>query len=149
MTVEKLSVRIFFSIALAMGWTFESLDIKAAFLQLTNLDGVIYVKPPTPRDIRKSGIVWKLLKPLYGLNDAGRQWYFTVTDFLIHQMHCKQGLLYKDVYRYYSADGKLLGINIILIHVDDVLYAGNAKFKTTVSKELMKHFEISKTFTYI
>ena len=43
--------------------------------------------------------------------------------------------------------------NIILIHVDDVLYAGNAKFKTTVSKELMKHFEISKTFegtfTYI
>ena len=141
-TVEKSSIRLFFAVAMAHGWTFQSLDVKAAFLQSNSLDRVVYIKPP--RDIRKPGIIWKLLKPLYGINDAGRQWYFTVTEFLVHVMQCKQGLLDKAVYRCYDDAGKLIGI--ILIHVDDVLYAGTPKFIKTVIKELMKRFEISKTF---
>ena len=148
-TVEKASIRLFFAISLAYEWSFQSLDIKAAFLQSTSLDRVIYIKPP--KDIRKPGILWKLLKPLYGINDAGRQWYFTLTQFLVHDMKCSQGLLDKAVYRSYDARGKLSGI--ILIHVDDVLYAGTLTFRNTVIKGLINHFEISKSFdgafTYI
>ena len=46
-------------------------DIRAAFLQAKVLDRDIYVKPL--EDQRKPGRIWKLKKPLYGLDDASRK----------------------------------------------------------------------------
>ena len=42
--------------------------IRAAFLQAKQLDRDIFLRPPN--DIRKEGIICKLKKLLYGLNDA-------------------------------------------------------------------------------
>ena len=44
------------------------MDIRAAFLQARWLDRDVYLLPP--KDIRKGGYVWKLKKPLYGLNNV-------------------------------------------------------------------------------
>ena len=33
-----------------------------------------------PKDIRKEGYVWKLKKPLYGLNDASRKFWLRVKE---------------------------------------------------------------------
>ena len=33
-----------------------------------------------PKDIRKDGVIWKLKKPLYGLNDALRKFWLRVKN---------------------------------------------------------------------
>ena len=63
-----LSANFYFKIA--------SADIRAAFLQSKVLDREVYVEPPA--DIKKQGIVWKLNKPLYGLDDASRKFWLRV-----------------------------------------------------------------------
>ena len=52
------------------------MDIRAAFLQAKKLDREVFVRPPD--DIKKEDIIWKLLKPLYGLDDASRKFYSKV-----------------------------------------------------------------------
>merc|ERR1712229_25437 len=56
--------------ALSANFNFKivSMDIRAAFLQVKTLDREVFVRPP--KDQEKEGVIWKLLKPLYGLDDA-------------------------------------------------------------------------------
>ena len=56
------------------------MDIRAAFLQAKTLDREVFVR--LPDDIKKEGVVWKLLKPLLGLDDASRKFYLKVKETL-------------------------------------------------------------------
>ena len=48
--------------------------MSGAFLQGDPLHRVVFVR--SPRDMcKEDGIVWRLLKGLYGLPDAGQLWY--------------------------------------------------------------------------
>ena len=53
------------------GFDLRSINIRAAFLQSKGLDREVHWEHP--RDILKEGILWKLTKPLYGLNDASKK----------------------------------------------------------------------------
>ena len=68
--------------ALAANQNFKvvSMDIRAAFLQAKTLDREVFVRPPN--DIKKEGVIWKLLKPLYGLDGASRKFYLKVKETL-------------------------------------------------------------------
>ena len=57
-------------------FTLASVDIPAAFLQSKVLDRDVFVEPPL--DIKKQGIIWKLNKSLYGLDDASRKFWLRV-----------------------------------------------------------------------
>ena len=50
-----------------------SANIKAAFLQSKVLDRDVFIEPPS--DIKKTGYIWKLKKPLYSLDDASRKFW--------------------------------------------------------------------------
>ena len=50
-----------------------SVDIRVAFLKSRILDRYVFMKPPP--DIRKEGIIWRLMKPLYGLDDASQKFW--------------------------------------------------------------------------
>ena len=52
------------------------MDIRAAFLQTKKLDREVFVR--LPDYIKKEGKISKLLKPLYGLDDASRKFYLKV-----------------------------------------------------------------------
>ena len=54
----------------------KNMDVKSAFLQGTPLDREVFMEPPP--EFKKTGIVWKLKKTVYGLYDASRSWYFAV-----------------------------------------------------------------------
>ena len=79
-----------------------------------------------PPDIRKAnpGIIWKLNKPLYGLDDACHRFYlkilktFNEADF--------QVLPSDDAYFYLRKEGKLIGQ--ISAHVDDFYIAAKENF---------------------
>ena len=147
-TVSISSMWILFSIVASNSWRVESFDITSAFLQAQDLDREVFVNPPS--DARKQGVIWKLKKPMYGLGDSARQWYTTLKSHLI-DAGCKMSRLDKSVFRWYDENKKLAGI--LVTHVDDVLYAGNTKFKTSIIQRLLKTFKISRQdvgcFTYL
>ena len=81
--VSRENIKVFLSVASISGWTPKSIDIKAAFLQVKQLESEIFIRPPTG-NVR--GKLWKLLKPVYGLQDAPKQWYIRVKTELIDCM---------------------------------------------------------------
>ena len=80
-TAQKEAMKTFATIATHMEIEqLSSCDIQAAFLQVEDLKRDIYVVPP--KDVAEPGILWKLLKPLYVLSDAGRQFWLKVRKML-------------------------------------------------------------------
>ena len=145
-TINKTSLRLLFTIATSKRWQLESLDITAAFLQSEEISRDVYLKPPA--DIRKNGIIWKLRKPVYGLGDSARKWYLTLSEYL--KERCIMSKLDKCVFKQME-NGKLQGI--VVTHVDDLLYAGTAKFQKEIIAGIRKKFKISRMnagiFTYL
>ncbi len=105
-TAHKVSKFIFFSLAASYGWKIETLDVVAAFLQADPIERDVWVKPPA--DIRKTGIVWRLLKPMYGLEDSSRQWYITLKNSL-EDLGCVLSKLDKCVFCFYGQGNALQG----------------------------------------
>ena len=80
-------MRCFLSIAATKGWKISSLDFTGAFLQGSELDREVVVIPP-PDLLKKTDnkrILWKLRKPLYGLNDAARRWWKKLDTAMINR----------------------------------------------------------------
>ena len=67
LTCGKESFWIVIAIIITIGWEINPLDIKSAFLQGKDISCDLLVKPPKEA---KTGNLWKLLKTIYGLNDA-------------------------------------------------------------------------------
>ena len=138
-TVEKTSVRIFLSLTSIFGWNLNALDIKAAFLQAEKIDREVFVRPP--KSIKRAGTIWHLLKPLYGLADSCRNWYFTLRNALIDLgFVCSQ----EDKALFYMRTDDLVLDGILIIHVDDILFSGNGKF-LKIMKQVSQRFKISRS----
>ena len=75
-TAAKENFKLLLALTANFDFKIVSMDIRAAFLQAKTLDREVYVRPPD--DIAKEGIILKLLKPLYGLDDASRKFYLKV-----------------------------------------------------------------------
>jgi hypothetical protein len=71
--VKFTSIRILLTITAHNDLEIHQIDIKTAFLN-GELKEEIYLKPP-PGAVVDKALVWRLLKPLYGLKQARRQWY--------------------------------------------------------------------------
>ena len=69
-----------FRVAANEDFELRKIDIRAAFLQAKQLEREVFLKPP--KDIKKEKIIWKLKKPLYGLNDASRKFWLRVKSIL-------------------------------------------------------------------
>ena len=67
----KESFKLLMALSANLGFKLASVDICAAILQNKILHREVYVEHPS--DIKKQGIIWKLKKPLYGLDDASRK----------------------------------------------------------------------------
>ena len=63
-----------------MVFVLESAEIRAAFLQAKILDRKLFFKPP--EDKRIDGWLWKLKKPLWGLDDDSRNFWLKFRDTL-------------------------------------------------------------------
>ena len=70
-TGSKECMKMLIAITASKKWTMKSIDIKAAFLQGQPINRELYVKPP-PEAESPPGVVWKLKKSVYGLNDAAK-----------------------------------------------------------------------------
>ena len=126
--------------ALAANQNFKvvSMDIRAGFLQAKKLDREVFVRPSD--DIKKEGKIWKLLKPLYGLDDASRKFYLKVKE-TVQEFRLKT-LPGDDTFYYENRNGKLMGLN--LSHVDDFTITGDVEFVRRIVKGIQERFTVSK-----
>jgi hypothetical protein len=74
-TVSKQALRVAIAVTVAKGWKICSVDAKSAFLQGTNIEREVFVKPLKEFKRKFGKALWKLRKVPYGLKDAPRAWY--------------------------------------------------------------------------
>ncbi|GJW42013.1 putative ribonuclease H-like domain-containing protein [Tanacetum coccineum] len=77
------AIRIFLAFASYMGFIVYQMDVKSAFLY-GKIDEEVYVsQPPGFIDPKYPKKVYKVVKALYGLHQAPRAWYATLSTFLL------------------------------------------------------------------
>ena len=127
-----------YAIAGNENWRLEAIDVTSAFLQGTELDREILVKPP--KEASQEGKLWRMRKAAYGLYDASRRWWIKVMEEMV-----KLGgktLTGDESLVYFHKNDKLFGI--VSIHVDDFQGTGNHHFLKEIMDELCFTFKISK-----
>lgn len=145
-TIFKPTLRTVLAIASSKQWEITATDIKSAFLQGTDLKRDVYVKPP--KEANQKGKLWKLIKCLYGLKDASKNWYEKVAAKLEAVGFSKSD--YDSAVFFLRKAGKLIGM--IGLHVDDFLSAGTEEFTGTIIPNILSIFQVgkseSRTFLY-
>lgn len=135
-TLTKESMRLLSCLAMSKGWKCKSLDVRSAFLQGFEIDREIFMKPPN--DAEEKGVLWKLLRCPYGLNDAPRAWFKRVRyEF---QNLGAVSSRYDEACFYFRHGGSLEGM--IVIFVDDFYYAGSEKFHKDFIVKLVRVFKV-------
>ncbi|GJU14466.1 putative ribonuclease H-like domain-containing protein, partial [Tanacetum coccineum] len=77
------AIRLFLAYASFMGFIVYQMDVKSAFLYGT-IDEEVYVcQPPGFEDPQFPDKVYKVEKALYGLHQAPRAWYETLSNYII------------------------------------------------------------------
>ncbi|GKB85532.1 putative ribonuclease H-like domain-containing protein, partial [Tanacetum coccineum] len=91
------AIRIFLAFASYMGFIVYQMDMKSAFLYGT-IDEEVYVsQPPGFVDPQHPKKVYKVVKALYGLHQAPKAWYATLSAFL-EQNGYRRGTINKTLF---------------------------------------------------
>ena len=137
-TALRESFKTFIAVSANEEFELRSIDISAAFLQAEKLERDVFVDPP--KDVKKEGVIWRMKKPMYGLDDAGRKFWLKV-DKIFKTIGMKT--LHGDNAFYYMHNGKSL-IGMVLCHVDNFSVSGKKEFVERITYLLKTNFTISK-----
>ena len=122
-TAQRASFRVLLGLRSALNLQFEHMDASSAFLQ-GDLEEVIYIEPPAGYErVDSSGrpLVWRLLRPLYGLKQSPRQWNVKLHKTLKDLGFVRLG---SDSCLYLLVRGD--SVVFLLLHVDDLAMAHNS-----------------------
>ena len=132
------SIHSILCIAAFNNYELHQLDVKTAYLN-GPLDEEIYMKAPD--GFSSSSNYWHLHKGLYGLRQAGRQWYLT-----LHQAYSDLGYVQYEsdwsAYTHRSPSGFSQAMSTM--SVDDILIASDSKSESNLAAD-----EINNKFTVI
>ena len=137
-TCSRQSLRMAFIMTSTMGWQIQSLDITSAFLQGNSIERDVFLKPPL--EASSNGMLWKLKRCIYGLNDAPRAWYERVRSELF-ALGGKTSLYDEAMYMWHTDNCDLEGF--IVTHVDDFVYGGTDQWLEKVIDKVTDRFKIS------
>nr|GEV98090.1 putative ribonuclease H-like domain-containing protein [Tanacetum cinerariifolium] len=132
-------IRLFLAFASYMGFLVYQMDVKSAFLY-GRIEEEVYVTQPKgfmdPQHLKK---VYKVVKTQYGLHQAPRAWYATLSTFLLKHDY-KRGTIDKTLFL------KKNNHHIILVqvYVDDIIFGSTKKEWCDEFEALMKgEFQMS------
>jgi len=144
-TCSREGIRLFLTTAAARKWKIHSMDVKGAFLQGKELDRQVIIRPPKEAGTQK---LWKLQKCAYGLADAPRRWYLRLREELIN-LGATPSKFDNGIFIFFLPDIQ----GIVILHVDDIMWAGNEEILLPIINNLKMTFQISQendvAFTYI
>lgn len=137
--VKMATVRSIIALAAAQKWNIFQMDVFNAFLQGDLLEEVYMELPKGFYNAEKDKhLVCKLMKSLYGLKQASRQWNAKLTEALLSSGYSQSHLDYS-----LFTKKKGNGIVIVLVYVDDLLLTGNdAELIEETKLTLHSHFKI-------
>nr|GEY61697.1 retrovirus-related Pol polyprotein from transposon TNT 1-94 [Tanacetum cinerariifolium] len=78
------AIRLFLAYASFMGFTVYQMDVKSAFVYGTIDEEVYAMQPPRFQDPESPAKVYKVKKAMYGLHQAPRAWYGTLSKYLLN-----------------------------------------------------------------
>ena len=128
------SIRSLLSIATIKDYEIRQLDIKTAYLN-GPLDEEIYMKPP--EGFCTPSTYWRLRKGLYGLRQAGRQWYKTLHDAYTELGYSRS----QSDWSVYTRSTPS-GFSMSATSVDDILITSDTKRESDIAAR-----EINSKFT--
>ena len=137
-TASKETQKVFLAVSANEKYDLENIDVTSAFLQGKDIPRKVYVKPPEEAEI--PGKFWLMIKPGYGLFDAGRLWYLEVDSKL--KEWGMEKVTGDEAFYMYRKNNKLCGM--IILHVDDFLGGGNQEFRSEIMDKVYSHFKCSK-----
>nr|GEV77030.1 hypothetical protein [Tanacetum cinerariifolium] len=122
-----------------MGFIVYQMDVKSAFLYGTIDEEVYVTQPPGFVDPKFPNKVYKVVKALYGLHQAPRAWYATLSTFLERSRYRKGAI---DKTLFIKQDKK--DITLVQVYVDDIIFISTKKSWCDEFEELMKNrFQMS------
>ncbi|GJX17106.1 putative ribonuclease H-like domain-containing protein [Tanacetum coccineum] len=133
------AIRLFLAFASYMGFTVYQMDVKSVFLYGT-IEKEVYVhQPPGFVDPAHPNKVYKMIKVLYGLHQAPRAWYETLSSFLMENGF-RRGTIDKTLF----IKKKKSDIMLVQVYVDDIIFGSTKKSMCTEFKDCMhKRFQMS------
>ncbi|KAJ9543926.1 hypothetical protein OSB04_023633 [Centaurea solstitialis] len=133
------AIRLFLAFVSYKGFKVYQMDVKSAFLYGT-IDEEVYVcQPPGFEDPKYPDRVCKLRKALYGLHQAPRAWYDTLSSYLLENKF-ERGVIDKTLFIKRTKTDMLL----VQIYVDDIIFGSTKADMCKEFEELMhKKFKMS------
>ncbi|GJW86756.1 putative ribonuclease H-like domain-containing protein [Tanacetum coccineum] len=133
------AIRLFLAYASFMGFIVYQMDVKSAFLYGTIEEEVYVCQPPSFEDPHFPDKVYKVEKALYGLHQAPRAWYETLSTYLIENGF-RRGTIDKTLF-IKKDKGDIL---LVQVYVDDIIFGSTKKSLCDEFKGLMhKRFQMS------
>ncbi|GJR93306.1 putative ribonuclease H-like domain-containing protein [Tanacetum coccineum] len=132
-------IRLFLAFASYMGFTVYQMDVKSAFLYGTIEEEVYVHQPPGFVDPAHPNKVYKVIKALYGLHQAPRAWYETLSSFLMENGF-RRGTIDKTLF----IKKKKSDIMLVQVYVDDIIFGSTKQSMCTEFEDCMhKRFQMS------
>ncbi|GJS40114.1 putative ribonuclease H-like domain-containing protein [Tanacetum coccineum] len=133
------AIRLFLAFASYMGFTVYQMDVKSAFLYGTIEEEVYVHQPPGFVDPAHPNKVYKVIKALYGLHQAPRAWYETLSSFLMENGF-RRGTIDKTLFIKKNKSD----IMLVQVYVDDIIFGSTKKSMCTEFEDCMhKRFQMS------
>ncbi|GJS02646.1 putative ribonuclease H-like domain-containing protein [Tanacetum coccineum] len=127
------AIRIFVAFASNMGFIVYQMDIKSTFLY-GKIDEEVYVSQPSgfvdPKFPKK---VYKVVKALYGLYQAPRAWYATLSTFLLKSRY-RRGTIDKTLFIKNDKND----IMLVQVYVDDIIFGSTKRYWCDEFEALLK-----------
>ncbi|CAN1266422.1 Retrovirus-related Pol polyprotein from transposon TNT 1-94 [Linum perenne] len=134
------SVKTLLAVAAVKDWHLHQMDVSNAFLH-GDLDEEVYMEmPPGLQDVGNGNKkpVCKLVKSLYGLKQASRQWFVKLSSALKSEGF-KQSAADHSVFIYST----MADMVVLLVYVDDIILAGSSlQLIEEIKGKLHLHFKI-------
>ncbi|GJY20943.1 putative ribonuclease H-like domain-containing protein [Tanacetum coccineum] len=126
------AIRVFLAFASFMNFPVYQMDVKSAFLYVTIEEEVYVSQPPGFVDLEFLEKVYKVEKALYGLHQAPRAWYETLSTYLLDNGFNK-GQMDKTLF-IKRVKGDIL---LVQVYVDDIIFGSTKKSLCTDFEQIM------------
>ncbi|KAI3759566.1 hypothetical protein L6452_07465 [Arctium lappa] len=133
------AIRFFLAYASYMKFKVYQMDVKNAFLYGSIEEEVYVCQPPGFENPSYPDRVYKLKKALYGLHQAPRAWYDTLSSYLLENGF-ERGVIDKTLF----IKRKKKDILLVQIYVDDIIFGSTTDNMCKEFEELMhQRFKMS------
>nr|GFB94875.1 putative ribonuclease H-like domain-containing protein [Tanacetum cinerariifolium] len=133
------AIRLFLAYALFMGFIVYQMDVKSAFLYGTIYEELYVMQPPGFQDPTFLAKVYKVEKAMYGLHQAPRAWYGTLSKYLLKNGF-QRGTIDQTLFIRRQREDFIL----VQVYVDDIIFgSSNPQLCREFEALMHKKFQMS------